>query len=104
MTWASGRVLITSFFVSQPLRAEPMPKTRSWSPAVEWASGLIEHRTPFSLASGHQRQSMSSRRGLALSSMIVPVSAAASMMAGMFTRKGSRVSRSRPVRWPSMVT
>ena len=36
-------------------------------------------------ASGHQRQSRSSRFGAALSSIHVPVSAAASMIAGMST-------------------
>ena len=51
----------------------------------ESASGLIEHFTPFDFASGHQRQSMSSRHGEQFSSMIVPVSAAASMIAGTST-------------------
>ena len=67
------------------LRAERMPKKRSCRPCVLWASGFMLVRTPFSLASFHQRQSMSSRQGLALSSMIVPVAAAASMIAGMLT-------------------
>ena len=71
----------------------------------ECASGLMAHLTPFSLASGHQRQSISSRRGLALSSMMVPVSAAASITAGAFHPHRALVSAAlRPVRWPSMVT
>src|SRR5260370_32585554 len=47
------------------------------------ASGLMTHLTPFSFASGHQRQSRSSRFGAAFSSIQVPVAAAASSTAGM---------------------
>src|SRR5438309_5024930 len=64
--FASGKQFTTSSFVSQPLRAAPMPNHKSCKRAVRWASGLITHRTPFSFASGHQRQSRSSRFGAAL--------------------------------------
>ncbi len=79
----SGRQFITSAFVSQPLRATPMPKRNSCKRSTRCASGLMTHFTPFSFASGHQRQSRSSRFGAALISIHVPVSAAASMIAGI---------------------
>src|SRR5579862_1607324 len=103
-TFPSGRQLMTSAFVSHPLRAAATPNQRCCKRAVSCASGLMTHFTPFSFASGHQRQSISSRRGFPFSSMIVPVSAAASMTAGMFTAYGSRVRSSRPVTCPRNVT
>jgi hypothetical protein len=89
---------------NQPLRAVPMPCQRSCKPEVWCASGLIEHSTPFDFASGHQRQSISNRRGFAFNSIIVPVSAQASMIAGILTAYGSRESSNRPVKCPSIVT
>src|SRR2546421_598880 len=93
----SGRQFITSVFVSQPLRATPIPNHKSRKRSVRWASGLITHFTPFSLASGHQRQSRSSRFGAALSSTQMPVSAASSRIAGMSILYGSRFTSWRPV-------
>ena len=63
------------------------------SRSTRCASGLITHFTPFSFASGHQRQSRSSRFGAALISIHVPVSAAASRIAGISTAYGSRLSK-----------
>src|SRR5437763_1792846 len=102
--FASGKQFTTSSFISQPLRAAPMPNHKSCKRAVRWASGLITHRTPFSFASGHQRQSRSSRFGAALSSIQVPVSAAASSTAGMLMAYPSRFKSKRPVGCASIVT
>src|SRR5207302_5505193 len=71
----SGRQLITSSRVRQPLRASATPNQSICKPSGLCASGLIAHFTRFSFASGHQRQSMSSRFGCAFSSITVPVSA-----------------------------
>src|SRR5207253_1885706 len=102
--FASGKQFTTSSFVSQPLRAAPMPNHKSCKRAVRWASGLITQRTPFPLASGHQRQSRSSRFGAALSSIQVPVSAAASSTAGISMAYPSRFNSNRPVGCASIVT
>ena len=79
----SGRQLTTSAFVSQPLRAMPIPNRTSCKRSVRCASGLITHFTPFSFASGHHRQSRSSRFGAAFNSTHVPFAAAASNTAGI---------------------
>src|SRR5438067_1135888 len=99
----SGRQFITSDFVSQPFRAMPTPNHKSCNRSVRCASGLITHLTPCCFASGHQRQSRSSRFGAALSSIQVPVAAAGSSTAGISTRYGSRFNNNRPVGCPRMV-
>ena len=76
---------VGSWIAEALARAAATPNQRCCRPAVECASGLITQRTPFSFASGHQRQSMSRREGLAFSSIQVPFAAAASMTAGTST-------------------
>src|SRR5277367_54681 len=75
----SGRQLMTSVLVSQPLRAMPMPTAMNWRSGMLWASGLMAHLTPSSLACFQRRQSMSRRYGWALISMILLCFAAAAM-------------------------
>src|SRR3954463_13141051 len=93
----NGKVLTTSAFVSHPLRAAPMPNCKSCNRSVRCASGSITHVTPFSFARGHQRQSRSSRFGAELSSIHVPVAAAASITAARSTVYASRFNNNRPV-------
>ncbi len=50
LTWASGCVLNTSSFWSQPRRATSMPKRPKAISSVAWASGVITSFTPRTLA------------------------------------------------------
>ena len=72
-TSLNGKQLMTSPRVNQPLRAISIPNQRSCRLRTECASGLMAHRTPCSLASFQNRQSISNRRGFAFNSMNVPV-------------------------------
>ena len=57
---------------SQPLRAMPAPSRKKPACSLRCASGLMTHLTPLRLAAGHNRQSMSNRRGLLFSSIHCP--------------------------------
>ena len=71
--FASGNVFITSALVSQPFRATSAPRRKKPACSNRCASQLITHFTPLLFAYCQWRQSISSRSGVAFSSIHVPV-------------------------------